>query len=56
MIVATRRVDLLRTGILVAVVCSTDFTEPLEPIEVRLPSHPDGRCVTRLESCPTIPT
>jgi mRNA-degrading endonuclease toxin of MazEF toxin-antitoxin module len=49
MIIVTRRVDILRTGTLIAVVCSTDFTEPLEPIEVRLPSHPEGRCVTRLE-------
>jgi mRNA-degrading endonuclease toxin of MazEF toxin-antitoxin module len=48
MIVATRRVDINRTGTLVAVVCSTDFLEPLEPIEVRLPSDPEGHCVTQL--------
>lgn len=48
MIVATRRVDILRTGSLFAVVCSTSFGDPLEPTEVRLPSDPDGRCITRL--------
>jgi hypothetical protein len=48
MIVATRRVDILWTGTLIAVVCSTDFSEPLVPNEVRLPSHPEGRCVTQL--------
>ena len=50
MIVATRRVDIVRTGKLIAVVCSTDFSEPLEPIEVRLPFHPEGRCVTSLKA------
>jgi mRNA-degrading endonuclease toxin of MazEF toxin-antitoxin module len=49
MVVATRRTDILRTGRLVAVVCSTDFEEPLESIEVRLPSHPEGRCATHLK-------
>jgi mRNA-degrading endonuclease toxin of MazEF toxin-antitoxin module len=48
MIVATRWIDILRTGNVVAVVCSTDFTEPIMPIEVRLPFAPDGRCVTGL--------
>ena len=48
MIVATRRVDILRTGVVVAVVCSTDFTEPLTPEEARLPFEPEGRCVTKL--------
>ena len=49
MIVASRRVDIVRTGQVFAVVCSTDFAEPLEPDEVRLPSDPDGRCVTGLK-------
>jgi PemK-like, MazF-like toxin of type II toxin-antitoxin system len=49
MVVATRRVDILRTGRLIAVVCSTDFEEPLEPIEVLLPYHHEGRCVTGLQ-------
>ncbi len=48
MIVATRRVDLMRTGQVVVVVCSTAFAEPLLPEEVRLPFEPDGRCVTKL--------
>jgi mRNA-degrading endonuclease toxin of MazEF toxin-antitoxin module len=48
MITASRRVDINRTGKLIAVVCSTDFTEPLEPTEVLLPSDPEGRCVTQL--------
>ncbi len=49
MIIATRRVDLLRNDKLIAVVCSTDFAEPLEPTEVRLPSDPERRCITKLE-------
>ena len=46
MIVATRRVDIATTGMVFAVVCSTQFGEPLGPEEVRLPSEPNGRCVT----------
>ena len=49
MIIATRRVDLLRNDRFIAVICSTDFTEPLEPTEVLLPSDPERRCVTKLE-------
>jgi mRNA-degrading endonuclease toxin of MazEF toxin-antitoxin module len=48
MIVVSRRTDLLRTGQVFAVVCSTTFREPIEPDEVRLPFAADGRCVTRL--------
>jgi hypothetical protein len=48
MITVSRRVDINRTGKLIAVVCSTEFAEPLEPTEVLLPSDPEGRCVTRL--------
>jgi mRNA-degrading endonuclease toxin of MazEF toxin-antitoxin module len=48
MVVTSRRADLIRTDQVFAVVCSTDFREPLEPDEVRLPSNPEGRCVTRL--------
>ena len=48
MIIATRRADILRTGSVFAVVCSTSFGEPLEPVEVRLPSDPEGRCIARL--------
>jgi hypothetical protein len=47
MIVMTRRLDIIRTGQVFAVVCSTNFEEPLEPDEVRLPFSPDGRCVTQ---------
>jgi mRNA-degrading endonuclease toxin of MazEF toxin-antitoxin module len=48
MIVTTRRRDIVRTSQVFAVVCSTDFAEPLGPNEVRLPFAPDGRCVTKL--------
>jgi mRNA-degrading endonuclease toxin of MazEF toxin-antitoxin module len=48
MIIASRRTDILRTGRLVAVVCSTDFEEPLLPTEVLLPSDPEGLCRTEL--------
>ncbi len=48
MIVLTRRGDILRTGQVFAVVCSTTFEEPIEPGEVRLPFEPAGRCVTQL--------
>jgi mRNA-degrading endonuclease toxin of MazEF toxin-antitoxin module len=49
MIVVSRRVDILRTGQVVAVVCSTSFQEPLKAdVEVRLPSDPAGHCGTRL--------
>ena len=48
MIVATRRVDIIRSGLVFAVVCSTDFAEPLLPEEVRLPFEAEGRCVTKL--------
>lgn len=48
MIVTSRRADIVRTGQVFAVVCSTSFEEPLEPDEIRLPSHPEGRCVTQL--------
>ncbi len=47
-IVASRRTEILRTGSLIAVVCSTRFGDPLEPMEVRLPADPEGRSITRL--------
>ena len=49
MIVTSRRADIIRTGEVFAVVCSTDFYEPLRAVEVRLPSDPEGRSVTRLK-------
>jgi hypothetical protein len=48
MIVASRRVDIVRTGQVFAVVRSTDIREPIGPDEVRLPSDPEGRGVTKL--------
>ncbi len=53
MLVMTRRTDLIRTGRVFAIVCSTDFTEPLLPIEVILPSQEDGLICTRLKR-PTV--
>src|SRR5262249_38247854 len=48
MIVTTRRADILRTGQVFAVVCSTDVQEPIGPDEVALPFDPEGHSVTRL--------
>jgi mRNA-degrading endonuclease toxin of MazEF toxin-antitoxin module len=45
MITVSRRVDINRTGKLIAVICSTEFTEPLGSNEVLLPSDPERRCV-----------
>lgn len=50
MIVVNRGSDINRDRRVVAVVCSTDFVEPLGPGEVLLPSDPDGRVRTRLKS------
>ena len=48
MIVVTRRTDIIRTGEVFAVVCSTTFDEPIGPGEVRLPFAAEGRCVSKL--------
>ena len=48
MIVMSRRVDLARAGRVIAVVCSTEFSDPLGPADVRLPSGPNSRASTRL--------
>ena len=40
--------DILRGSPIVAVVCSTKFSDPLLPFEIPLPSDPDGRCGTGL--------
>ena len=48
MVVTNRSTDLVQTGQVFAVVCSTTFDEPIQPDEVRLPFSPDGRCVTKL--------
>jgi hypothetical protein len=48
LIIATRRVDILKGSKIAAIGCSTEFREPLTPTEVRLPSHPEGKVVTGL--------
>jgi hypothetical protein len=49
MIVVSRRVDLIRTGRLLAVVCSTRFDpDDILPQEVLLPYREDGKGPTRL--------
>jgi hypothetical protein len=48
MIVTSRRADITRTGQVFAVVCSTDFEEPIGSDEVRLPFDREGRCITQL--------
>jgi hypothetical protein len=49
MIIATRRVDILKGANVLAIACSTTFTEPLQPVEIRLPFHPEGKGVTGLK-------
>ena len=49
LIIATRRVDILKGSPIVAVGCSTEFAEPLSPMEIRLPSDPEGKGVTGLK-------
>ena len=53
LIIATRRVDILKGSPIAASGCSTSFAEPLGPTEILLPSDPAGRGVTSLRS-PTI--
>jgi mRNA-degrading endonuclease toxin of MazEF toxin-antitoxin module len=53
MIVASRRQDIVRTGQVFAVVCSTQFGEPPGPNEVLLPSDAERPCVTQLRQ-PTV--
>ena len=48
LIIATRRVDILKGSKIVAIGCSTEFDEPLAPSEVRLPYDPEGNTVTGL--------
>jgi hypothetical protein len=48
LIIATRRVDILKGSKIAAIGCSTDFTEPLTPTEIRLPYDPEGKVVTGL--------
>ena len=48
-IVATRRVDILKGSNILAIGCSTVCSEPHMPIEIRLPSKPDGKCITGLK-------
>jgi hypothetical protein len=53
LIIATRRVDILKGSAITAIGCSTSFSEPLGPTEILLPSDPAGRGVTGLRA-PTI--
>jgi len=53
MIVATGRKDLLKNQRFTAVVCSTDFVDPVRADEVLLPSNRDGLCETELRQ-PTV--
>ena len=46
LIIATRRVDILKGSEIVAIGCSTEFGESLTPTEVRLPYYP-GKKVRR---------
>lgn len=48
LIIATRRVDILKGSKIVAIGCSTEFAEPLTPTEIRLPYDPEGKVVTGL--------
>ena len=53
MIVATSRRDILREGRFTAVVCSTLFSEPIQPNEVLLPFAADRWCASELQE-PTV--
>jgi len=53
MIVVSRRTDIVKTGQVFAVVCSTEFVDPSSEEEVLLPSHEEGRSVTKLRK-PTV--
>ncbi len=48
MIIATRRIDILRGSKIAAIGCSTEFSEPLTSTEIRLPFDPQGKVVTGL--------
>lgn len=53
MIVATSRRDLLREGRFTAVVCSTQFEEPIRDDEVLLPFDAERQCESELRQ-PTV--
>ena len=53
MVVVSTFKESLATGLVVVVCCSTDFTEPLGPMEVPLGSTGDGRGTTKLDR-PTV--
>ncbi len=48
MVAVNSRTDIVRTGVVAAIVCSTSFARPLLADEVELPSDPEGRSITRL--------
>ena len=48
MVVVNATKEIVRTGRVAVVVCSTEFARPLTTVEVELPSHPEGRCVSKL--------
>src|SRR5271154_262569 len=48
LIIATRRVDILKGSKIAAIGCSTEFDEPLPPSGVLLPYDPEGKVVTGL--------
>ena len=49
LIIATPRTQIVRGARIVAIGCSTVIPDPLPPAAIRLPSEPEGRCVTRLK-------
>jgi mRNA-degrading endonuclease toxin of MazEF toxin-antitoxin module len=53
MVVVNPRTDIVRTGTVLAVVCSTGYTPPPMEFEVELPWHPGRLVVTRLPE-PTV--
>ncbi len=53
MIVVSRQVDIIRTGQVFVVVCSTDFEPPVRDHEVELPHDTDRKSITGLPK-PTV--
>ena len=47
MIITTRRADIVRTGQTFAIICSTQFEEPIQHDEVLMPREPSGKCLTQ---------
>ncbi len=50
LIVATRRIDILKGNPIIVIACSAVFHEPLSPVEILLPFDQEGKGVTGLKA------